>query len=179
MQRSNDKPYSRLFFALWPDDATRLELTRLTKTFDARAGKPVLPHNYHVTLVFLGNVDQEMEVLLKQRAADITGEPFELIFQSVSYWQKPKILCATCNKIPQQVVELASKLDAKARQSGLQTDSRPYVPHITLTRHAQSFTDTAIKPISWRADDFCLVQSSKEPEGVCYRVLQRWAFCKD
>jgi len=178
-QEQESKSYSRLFFALWPDEATRRELARLLKTFAEQTGKPVLPHNFHVTLVFLGNVDQTTESEIKQRASDISVEPFELTFECLNYWQQPKILCATCKKVPQQVVVLASKLDAIARQSGLQTDTRPYVPHITLTRHAQILADQVIKPIVWRADAFCLVQSSSEPEGVCYRVVQRWPLPKN
>lgn len=174
-QGNGSKAYSRLFFALWPDEQTRQVLARLTKTFDAEVGKPVAAHNFHVTLVFLGNVDQATAMEIKQRADLINVEPFELTFESVNYWQRPKIWCLTCNDIPQQVIDLASKLDEIARQSGLQTDPRPYIPHITLSRHAQSAPEVqAIKPILWRADAFCLVQSSSEPEGVCYRVLQRW-----
>jgi len=168
------KTYSRLFFALWPDEATRQALTQLSKTFDTQAGKPAAPDNFHVTLVFLGNVNLETAALLKQYAPDISAEPFELTFESLSYWQQPKILCATCKNIPQPIVALASKLDALARQCGLRTDIRSYVPHITLVRHAQFIPDQAIKPVVWSAEAFCLVQSCSEPEGVCYRVLRRW-----
>jgi len=168
------KAYSRLFFALWPDESTRQILTRLTATFSAQAGKLVVPNNLHVTLVFLGTVDQTTASAIKQRACDISVEPFELTFESLNYWQQPKICCLTCKDIPPQIIDLASKLDALARQVGLQTDPRPYVPHITLSRHAQSAPEQAITPIVWRADAFCLVESSSEPEGVCYQVLQRW-----
>lgn len=168
------KACSRLFFALWPDESTRQILTRLTETFSAQAGKPVVPNNLHVTLVFLGNVDQITASAIKQRACDISVEPFELTFESLNYWQQPKICCFTCKDIPPQIIDLASKLNTFAKQSGLQTDPRPYVPHITLSRHAQSAPEQAITPLVWRADAFCLVESSSEPEGVCYRVLQCW-----
>lgn len=177
MQTTGDddrNTYSRLFFALWPDEPTRQRLTRVTATLSAQAGKPVVPNNFHVTLVFLGTVDQTTASAIKQRACDISVEPFELTFESLNYWQRPKICCLTCKDIPSQIIDLASKLDALARQSGLQTDPRSYIPHITLSRHAQSSSGQTITPIVWRADAFCLVQSNSEPEGVCYRVLQRW-----
>jgi 2'-5' RNA ligase len=174
-----NKAYSRLFFALWPDEATRLELTRLIKTFDAQAGKPVPAHNFHVTLVFLGNVDQAMIVEIKQRAADVIVKPFALIFERVNYWLQPKVLCLTCNTVPQQIVDLASKLESVARQCGLKTDIRPYIPHITLARHAQVSPNQVIKPMVWCADAFCLVESINESEGVVYRVLQRWPLSKE
>lgn len=172
----NNEAKSRLFFALWPDDATRQALAQLIPNFDAQAGKPVPAHNFHVTLVFLGNVDQTTIAAIKQRAAKVSVEPFQLIFESVSFWQQSKVICITCRSVPQQAFDLASKLDMIARQCGLQTDARPYVPHITLTRHAQGLSIQTLKPIVLRADSFCLVQSCSEPEGVVYRVLQRWPF---
>ncbi len=172
----NNEAKSRLFFALWPDDATRLALSQLIDHLDSKIGKPVSPHNFHVTLVFLGNVDQTTIAAIKQRAAELSVEPFQLIFESVSFWQQPKVICLTCHTVPQQAFDLASKLDRIARQCGLQTDTRPYVPHIALTRHAQESSTDTIKPIVLRADSFCLVQSCSEPEGVVYRVLQRWPF---
>lgn len=171
------KTYSRLFFALWPDEQTRQALTHLSHVVGS-SGKQVSPHNFHVTLAFLGNVDQATTVLIKQGASDIIEEPFELIFTGVSYWQQPKILCLTCNTLPQQAVDLAIKLDAMATQCGLQLDKRPWVPHITLIRHAQFIPHQPIEPISWRADAFCLVESCSEPEGVCYRVLESWPLSK-
>lgn len=181
MQSNDSKTYSRLFFALWPDEETRQALVALNQTIAGLLHKPVItpPHNLHVTLVFLGNTDEATATLIKQCAADIVTEPFELIFECVNYWQKPKILCLTCNKVPQQVVDLASKLDAVAAQCGLQTDKRPYVPHITLARHASAVAPQTIKQIIWRADAFCLVQSISEQEGVRYQVLQRWPFLQN
>lgn len=170
---------SRLFFALWPDDETRQVLTRLSQSIPAKQFKWVQPHNLHATLVFLGQVDAETEALIKQSVADITGQPFELTFDRLSYWSRPQILCLTClQPAPEAVVILASALAATAADCGLHTDTRPYTPHITLARHARYLPDVKFEPIVWRAEAFCLVESCSEPDGVCYKVKQQWLFTK-
>ncbi len=71
---------------------------------------------------------------------------------------------------------LVAALDAAVASCGIQTDKRPYLPHITLARHAGHLPDITIKPIVWRAESFCLVESCSEPDGVQYKVMQRWPF---
>jgi len=169
---------SKLFFALWPDDQTRQELVQLSQSIQAAGFKPVQPQNLHVTLVFLGHVDSAAELLVKQSVADISAEPFVLTFDQLSYWSRPKVLCLTCQQPAQQSVMLAAALDAAVASCGIETDKRPYLPHITLARHVRHLPDINIKPIVWRAESFCLVESCSEPDGVQYKVIQQWPFTK-
>lgn len=175
---------SRLFFALWPDEETRQALVRLNESIQisqssqANEFKWTQPHNFHVTLVFLGHVEAATVSLLKQGVTGITATPFVLTFDSLSYWSHPKVLCLTCRQPAQAIMELAAGLNAAVTGCGLQADTRPYLPHITLSRHVRYLPDIAFEPIVWRAESFCLVESCSEPDGVCYRVLQRWPFIK-
>jgi 2'-5' RNA ligase len=170
---------SRLFFALWPDYKTRQELTRLSQSIEVKDFKQVQPHNFHVTLVFLGPINKDVESLLKQSVTDIAVQPFELTFNSLSYWSKPKILCLTCQQpIPETAMILVAALTKAAASCGLKTDTRPYTPHITLARHARYLPDTQLEPIIWGAEAFCLVESCSEPNGVCYKVIQQWPLLK-
>lgn len=170
---------SRLFFALWPDDETRQTLNRLTQSIATKELKWVQPHNFHVTLVFLGSVDADTRFLIEQSFADITAQPFSLTFDCLSYWNKPRILCLTSlQPVPNEAVMLVSALEAVAANCGLRTDTRPYIPHITLARHARHLPDVKIEPIVWRAEAFCLVESCSEQDGICYKVIQQWPLIK-
>jgi len=80
--------------------------------------------------------------------------------------------------VPNEAVGLVSALEAAVADCGLHTDTRPYIPHITLARHARYLPDVKIEPIVWRAEAFCLVESCSEPDGVCYKVRQQWPFIK-
>ena len=167
---------SRLFFALWPDDQTRQELERLNRSIEAKGFRPVQLHNLHVTLVFLGQVDTDSELLLKDSVRSISANPFVLTFDRLSYWSKPRVLCLTCSQIAEEVELLVAALNKEVGLCSLQTDTRPYQPHITLARHAQYLPDINFEPILWRAGSFCLVESCSEPGGVNYIVRQQWPF---
>jgi 2'-5' RNA ligase len=185
---------SRLFFALWPDDQTRQGLEQLRHAIQVAGVKPVNPQNLHVTLVFIGGVDSALELLIKQSVADISVEPFVLTFDQLSYWSRPRILSLTCKQPAQhdcmdaggrathgavaECVLLAAALDAAVASCGIQTDKRPYLPHITLARHVRHLPDINFKPIVWQAESFCLVESCSEPDGVQYKVIQQWPFTK-
>ncbi|MGZ5009884.1 MAG: RNA 2',3'-cyclic phosphodiesterase [Methylobacter sp.] len=170
---------SRLFFALWPDDETRQALGHLNQSIAAKGLKLVQPHNLHATLVFLGQVNKEVESLIKQAVTDITTQPFTLTFDHLSYWRRPRILCLTCRQpAPNPVMILVSALETVAENCGLHIDTRPYTPHITLARHVRHLPNIEIEPIVWRAEAFSLVESCSEPEGVHYKVLQQWPFIK-
>jgi 2'-5' RNA ligase len=167
----------KLFFALWPEDETRQELMRLQKAIDAKGVRWVPGQNLHATLVFLGNVDEATEAAIKQGVAGISIEPLTLTFDQLSYWSRPRILCLTCRQFGQEVVALAEALDKAAADCGLQTDTRPYTPHITLARQARA-VEQNFTPVIWHAKSFCLMESCSEPGGVYYKVLQQWPLAK-
>lgn len=168
--------HSRLFLALWPDDGTREALVRVSQSLQALGCKPVEPENFHVTLVFLGCIDSVSEGLIKQRIADIAAEPFTLIFDQLSYWPRPKVICLTCQQPARQVVMLAAALDSAVTRCGLVTETRAYIPHITLSKHAQYLPDVLFGPVIWHAGSFCLVESGRAQGHVRYEVIQQWPF---
>ncbi len=170
--------FSRLFFALWPDDQTRLKLVRLNQSLEAKGFKPVQSQNVHVTLVFLGLIDAASELLITHCATGISAKPFVLTFDQLSYWSKPKVLCLTCSHMPDEVQKLVASLNCEVAICGLQIETRAYMPHITLARHAGYLPDINVEPVAWHAEAFCLVESCSEPGGVNYKVRQRWPFIK-
>jgi len=167
---------SRLFFALWPDENTRQTLAGLGQAIAINEYKWLNPQNFHVTLVFIGNVDTATELLIRQSVAGVSAEAFELMFDRISYWSKPRILCLTCREPAFEILTLAATLDKAVTACGIQTDTRPYTPHVTLARHCPAFMGYDCEPIVWRAESFCLVESCSEPDGVCYKVIREWPF---
>lgn len=170
---------SRLFFALWPDEQTKLKLIHLNQAIEANSFKPVLPHNLHATLVFLGDVDAATEVLIKQKILDIYSKSFELMFDQVSYWSKPKVLCLKCSHIPLELELLVISLNSAVASYGLPIEAKPYVPHITLTRNAHYLPYIKFEPIVLRPQAFVLAESCSESEGVNYKIRQQWPISED
>lgn len=168
--------HSRLFLALWPTDETRQALVRVSQALQADGSKPVGPENFHVTLVFLGHVDMATESLIKQRVADIAAKPFTMVFDGLSYWPRPKVVCLTCQHPAQRLVRLVAALDSAVTSCGLATDPRPYIPHITLSKQARQLPDIVFEPVIWHAGSFCLVESRRVQDYVRYDVIQEWPF---
>lgn len=163
----------RLFFALWPDDATRKRCGRMVHSV-RDFGRPVALSNIHVTLVFLGNVDEAQQAAMQQAAAKIECEPLVLNFKRLAYWKKPAVLCLTAECKDSPVLDLVSQLTEIAIQNAIAVDQRPYRAHVTLLRKAKSLPEMQFELIAWQAREFCLVESRAMPYGVEYRVLERW-----
>lgn len=166
----------RLFFALWPDEKTRQLINTFNQSIQSQGLKKVKPDNLHVTLVFLGNVDDGAEALIRQGVGNIKVQPFVIRFDNLSYWKKPKILCVSTQHYDPQLFVLVDALNSIVGQCGIKIEKRRYQPHITLARKAGKLIDINVPPIEWQAEDFCLVQSSSTVNGVDYQVLQRWSF---
>lgn len=167
----------RLFFALWPDQPTRQVVQAIAKQLQCTGFKLHKTSNLHVTLVFLGNVDDTSECLLRQQLDAITARPFSIQFDRLSYWRKPGIVCLTSEQaLELALLELVRDLEAIAKNCGLNTDTRPYQPHITLARKARFRPELEFEPVNWSADAFSLVESVSTVNGVEYRVLDTWPF---
>ena len=169
---------SRLFFALWPDDETRHKLARFSQTVLMNDFKKIPPNNFHVTLVFIGNVNKAGESAIKDQVASISSEPFAIRFNQLSYWNKPKVVCLTSNLPPEPLLILSESLNAIVNHCGIETDSKPFNPHVTLARHVLSYVERECQPIIWQAESFCLVESSSNIDGVYYTVKEQWPFVK-
>jgi 2'-5' RNA ligase len=163
----------RLFFALWPDAATRKLCQHIAAAL-SEYGRPVNPMNIHVTLAFLGLVDSQQQIALTQAAAKIQFTAMKLSFNRLSYWKKPGIVCLSTDQPYPATSDLAEQLAHIGRLNGLQMDERPFQPHVTLLRKAHSIPRLDFEPIHWQAERFCLVESCSKPAGVEYRVLEQW-----
>tara|TARA_R110002153_G_scaffold107109_4_gene246921 strand:- start:87539 stop:88051 length:513 start_codon:yes stop_codon:yes gene_type:complete len=164
----------RLFFALWPDGATRAKIDRLNQSLICKRLKKAKADNLHVTLAFMGNVDETTEQAIRQCLSHITAKPITIIFDQLTSWSNASILCLTSGKPPQQIIDLVEQLIIVIGEWGIELDSRPYTAHVTLARKALPNPTIILEPIRWCAMSFSLVESVSTAEGVEYRVLESW-----
>jgi 2'-5' RNA ligase len=168
----------RLFFALWPDRKLRSKLAGIIRSLDATELKPVRAANIHVTLVFLGAVEEVNVAPIKQQAAEISGKPFSIVFDQLHYWRKPKVLCLGSSDLPPEIINLAEALKRMTSDFGIETDKRKYLAHATLARKVRKKIELDFEPVIWRADSFCLVESVTDSYGPQYKVMQTWSLGK-
>jgi 2'-5' RNA ligase len=101
---------------------------------DAATGRVVAEVDLHVTLCFLGAVEESRLEPLCQRVSEVQAAPFELEFDAFEYWRRARALVATASRAPSAAVALAATLCAAARALGLSADERVLRPHVTLVR---------------------------------------------
>jgi 2'-5' RNA ligase len=165
----------RLFFALWPDDATRDALFRSGKWLHKHwGGRQMRADTLHLTLAFLGSTPVEQLEALIACADSVQTDAFELILDQAGYWRHNRIGWLGASETPPQHIELAGMLNAALQAAGFPVDTRPHVPHVTLLRNTAGGELPACEPVCWPVSDFVLVASRTEAEGACYEVIRRW-----
>ena len=166
---------SRLFFALWPDDATRTQIKSVVATFPEGTGRKVIPANFHITLEFLGEVsDQDRDALINC-VSKIHCNSFDLELTQTGLWRKPQILWLGTNYSPPPLLDLVESIRQCVRLQDLIPDNREYKPHVTVARKARKkiqITEPFI--ISWHVDRFVLAESTTHATGVEYQVINSW-----
>jgi 2'-5' RNA ligase len=171
-----DKPDTqRLFFALWPDDATQDALNRTGKWLQLHwGGRRMRADTLHLTLSFLGDVPAARLDALLQGIHDIPVDAFDLSFDQTGHWAHNRIGWLGLSQPSQPLESLVQALRDQLRALDIPFDARPYTPHITLLRKAQGGAAVECLPVNWSVNEFILVASNQQADGAHYDVLKKW-----
>jgi RNA 2',3'-cyclic 3'-phosphodiesterase len=164
----------RIFFALWPDAGVRGRLEKLLSMLPEGAGRPQVPEDLHLTLVFVGQANARYYESLRMAATRIEFEPFAFELARFGYFARAKVVSAEPVSVPPGLQDLARNLRHVLRGCGYKPERREYNPHVTLMRKAPPLPRLeSFEPIPWRVDRFCLAESREPDEkGRRYRVLE-------
>lgn len=164
---------SRLFFALWPDDATRAALDQIAANLHTHwGGRRMHSNTLHMTLAFLGDTPLARLGALRELAAAIPGEAFTLMLDRPDCWKHNRIGWLGVQDTPLALAQLVSNLRGVLHAEQFAVDDQHYVPHITLLRNAQCGPLPSCQPLKWRVQDFVLLASRKQKPG--YDALGTW-----
>jgi 2'-5' RNA ligase len=165
----------RLFFALWPDnrqrDRLRDVINSVAKTVE---GRPVDRRNWHITLPFIGDVEERHIPDIQELAAQVEVEPFRLVFDRLEYWTRPKVACLAVATVPSELEQLNSSLNDVLRLVGVHPQERTYRPHITVSRDARKFTTERLSQrVATEWSSFEIVESVTAPGSETYFPLKQ------
>ncbi|MEB1807862.1 MAG: RNA 2',3'-cyclic phosphodiesterase [Bacillaceae bacterium] len=154
--------------------------------------KWVHPQDLHITLVFLGHVEDGLLHRLGDYLDVVANQQctFNLTLNGLGTFgekKHPRIFWSGVNK-EEQLIELQSNVAKTCASLGLDIENRPYRPHITLARRwtgddvfsleeaNQSLTKDHLS--TWKVDKFHLYQShiGKSP---MYEPLRTFSFSAD
>ncbi|KOX16975.1 RNA 2',3'-cyclic phosphodiesterase [Nocardiopsis sp. NRRL B-16309] len=178
----------RLFVALVPPEET-LDALRAA-VGRGRRHTPGLrwsrPGDWHITLVFLGEVDGEDLAELSAALGAEAGAhaPFEIAVRGWGRFPRDRVrssvLWAGVTGNTGALDSLALGLRAAARSVGIPVDTRPYVPHVTVarSRRPRDLADTVhalglLRTRPWSAREVHLVESRPGADDP-YRTVRTW-----
>jgi 2'-5' RNA ligase len=121
-----------------------------------RGGLPgarwVDPENYHVTLRFIGNVDDIIAHEVASLLGRVHRQPFELRVEDIKSFggRKPRAVVATLGPT-QALMELQAEQERLMQRVGLEPDGRKYTPHVTLARLRESSSRQVADYLALRA----------------------------
>ncbi|QPC30568.1 RNA 2',3'-cyclic phosphodiesterase [Caldimonas thermodepolymerans] len=165
-------PFARLFFALWPDAATRAEWVACQQDWAWPEGAHLTPQDQlHLTLHFLGRVPRDRLPALQQQA-QVPFKPFELCLDRAGTWPSG-IAWLQPSVLPEPLLALHRELGTLLQGQGFELEDRRYRPHVTLARNARAARAPAAVAIPWRVDGYVLVESHAGTGGG-YEVLCRY-----
>jgi RNA 2',3'-cyclic 3'-phosphodiesterase len=105
------------------------------------------PENYHLTLRFIGDIDDSLAHEIAGMLGRVRRGAFELRLDGLTSFggRKPRALVATVGANP-ALMELQAENERILQRLGLEPEGRKYTPHVTLAR----LRDTS----SWDVADY-------------------------
>lgn len=145
-------------------------------------GRPVPPANWHFTLRFLGNTppEQRDELISSLRATRFENQ-FTIRFDRLGAFPKvnrARIVWLGVSAGADRLVALAEKVETASRRAGFPAESRPFKPHLTLSRvePPRALTDIVVqqRPIAvpMLVDRVSLIRSLLGGGPAKYEILE-------
>ena len=126
----------------------------------------------HITLAFLGGVEESRLAGLVEGLGGVSGEPFTLRLDQLAHWRHNHIVWAGCAERPAALDALVGALRQRLAGLGFAVDDTPFVPHVTLLRKVPRAEPLpAMGAIVWPVSGWVLMESRLSEAGASYRRL--------
>ena len=171
----------RLFIAIELPDRLKRELEWLRT--DIQGTRWVPPEQLHLTLAFLGEVDEETTGRVIAQLAKIETDAFKLLFSELGCFpdrRRPRVIWIGVKTEP-NLLKLAASVRQSVLDAGIFMEDRPFSPHITLARlklpaavELGAFlgrqSSITLKPFS--VQEFTLFQSRLTSQGAVHSLVR-------
>lgn len=167
----------RVFFAIFPNEFVQKQLARQTKILEPTCGgRKVRTQNFHLTLLFLGDVNTHRIETLQQTVRNILAKKFVLSLNKICYWKRNQIIYIQANQFPTELFFLVDSLKIALSEAGFLFDKYTYKPHVTLIRKVVHPAEINLNiPIKWHVNKWFLIQSKQTDDGgIDYIPLNQW-----
>ena len=113
------------------------------------------PENYHITLRFIGDIDDRLAHEIASLLDGVRRRSFEVRFGNLMSFggRKPRAIVVAVEPI-QPLVEPQSELERLMQRLGLEPEGRKFIPHVTLARLRESSSRDVAEYLSTRGPVF-------------------------
>ena len=158
-----------------------------------KAGLPVRwvkIENIHLTIVFLGSVDNLVLEAVKEKAGTVVEDlsTIKIGLRGIGafpHWRRPKVMWAGLNGDIEKLSRLRNTLNDELGLLGFKAEKRPYRPHLTLGRFKgpvkrnedlRLIIDTYQDMVSevYELNELVLFKSDLKPDGPVYTKMAAW-----
>jgi RNA 2',3'-cyclic 3'-phosphodiesterase len=170
----------RLFVAVDIPESAKERLQALRRGSGLDDLKWVGHHQMHLTLRFIGEVDEAQVAVVKAALDKVAFEPFALRVSGLGQFppKRPlRVLWAGIEPSP-ALTSLAADVERQLVASGLPPEDKPFSAHITLARAKSAPSHAAVETFFQRnarfsleaftVDRFVLYSSLLSPQGPTY-----------
>ena len=180
----------RLFLAVDIEEDVKSGITRTIEKLKGKNGavKWVKPENIHVTLYFFGEVAEKEYLSLQQllTKALTAIHPFSVSVKGVSGFpslSRPRVLWVGINNPTKELETIYLLVDKHLQEStiGINRDTKPYTPHVTIARIKGPFDRDIFQTLSsygehefgsFQVNNVILYRSILRREGPLYEPMK-------
>lgn len=186
-------PKLRLFLSLNPAESVISELGTIQRKLKSLYSSGNIrweePDKFHMTLRFLGDVNEADTVPLKETLQRLRFDFESLLFAAdkIGFFPEsrfPNVIYAAFNETGNNSEVLVGFIDRIIYNFGVKPEKR-FIPHITLGRFNRSRRVKITEPVDVKMgtftaefDSFCIMQSILTPKGSVYKTLSKINFRK-
>ena len=144
------------------------------------------PEKIHLTLKFLGDVDEGQLPAIKDAVvkAAVGCEPFNLRVENTGCFPSPakaRILWLGLADQTGNLRRLKEALEEKTAALGFEKETRPFAPHLTVARLREpqksrelvtAYMQKHFEPVSFEVSTIVIYESKLQPTGSVYAVIE-------
>jgi len=175
----------RLFIAVEVPPLVIKELQRIEhelKRAHLFKGTYINPLHAHITLKFLGEVDEQLIPVIHERLLNIKYELMYAKLGKLDFFTSKKNIprLIYCSVICPELITLAQQIDQELADL-IEPEQRSFTNHLTLARikHVDNYDDLikfiesySVESIQFDIDSFFLKESVLTPKGPSYSIVQ-------
>jgi 2'-5' RNA ligase len=165
----------RCFIAAWPDQATRDRLDQVVTALATQVpeARPVQPRNLHLTLAFIGSLDEPDALRVSDAAADLAQATFDWTIDAIGWFARARVAWAG-GAATAAMGAVVARARARLDEIRLDYDRKAFVPHVTLFRNVRRFAGSGplAAPLQWRTATVGLYAAAHDAAGPLYRRIE-------